>query len=414
MKYYTKAFTLIVCLLTFLFCQPQDTAQKGDVQEETTRHRYLVTATVNNCEGCQVIMRTEIHRNLEKVDSAVVKDGKFYLSGFIAESGFYGITVRYPKLFATAKIYLPADSVHLIMDAAGPLRPDYFPRSYGAAKNYSVMSNSPFQAEVDAYLWKRDSLWQKYFDDESLVRERYRQTFDSGDPVLVQQWADSLENFGNRFPNYFSYAADLFILEGASPETSLFAMMECRDDRMATERFTAYLDALPAEHRQSPQGQYLANYLTENEQRNKNNQRFVNSRIRDLDLKGSTPTGEEVDESEIFKANKLTLVEFWASWCGPCRIVMPEYYELYEKYRGKGMGFIAVSLDNRRELWLRAVEQDGLDIHHVSELKGTGGEDMKRFEIKGIPANMLIDNTGKIVAVDISRMELRDKLKESL
>jgi thiol-disulfide isomerase/thioredoxin len=107
-------------------------------------------------------------------------------------------------------------------------------------------------------------------------------------------------------------------------------------------------------------------------------------------------------------------VEFWASWCGPCRMEMPKYYELYGQYKDKGMGFIAVSMDNRRDMWLKAIEQDGFDIHHVSELKGQYGDDMRRFEIKGIPANMLVDNTGKIVAVDISRIDLRDRLKESL
>lgn len=191
-------------------------------------------------------------------------------------------------------------------------------------------------------------------------------------------------------------------------------MTDNTSDRKATERFRAYYNGLPTEHQKSPQGIYLDEKLRENEERNKNNQRFVGSRIRNLDLLGSTPQGQQEDESIIFKNNKLTLVEFWASWCGPCRMEMPKYYGLYQEYRDKGFSIIAVSMDNKRDRWLNAIEQDGLDVHHISELKGPNGDDMRRFEIKGIPANLLVDATGKIVAVDISKVDLRNKLKKSL
>jgi thiol-disulfide isomerase/thioredoxin len=397
----------LACLLLLLSCSEKNKAAKIP---------YRITGSVKNCEGCEVKMRAEVHRKFQRIDSTVVKGGSFTLEGYIPESGMYTVDVKYSTKFVPAKVYLPADSVHLTVDGENKFRTKFYTRDgMGSWLKYGyATSSSPIQDELEKYLLTRDSLWNKAFDEYDLVLEKYRQTFDSRDKALVQQWADSVENFGYRFDNYWSHAADLFVQQGATSEMTLFAIMDNRNDRMATDRFKAYLAALPNEHQQSPQGQYLANYLAENEQRNKNNQRFVNSRIRNLDLKGSTPAGVEVDESEIFKANKLTLVEFWASWCGPCRMVMPEYYELYKEYKDKGMGFIAVSMDNRRDLWIKAIEQDGFDIHHVSELKGGKGDDMKRFEIKGIPANMLVDETGKIVAVDISRVDLRNKLQESL
>lgn len=211
-----------------------------------------------------------------------------------------------------------------------------------------------------------------------------------------------------------SQAAELFIQQGVSSEAAIYAMTDNRGDLKATERFRTYYNALPMEHRQSPQGLYLDENLRKNEERNKNNQRFVGSRIRNLDLLGSTPQGQQEDENIIFKNNKLTLVEFWASWCGPCRVEMPKYYQLYEQYKDKGFGIIAVSMDNKRDMWLKAIKQDGLDVHHISELKGPNGDDMRRFEIKGIPANMLVDATGKIVAVDISKIDLKNKLAVSL
>lgn len=400
---------LCSAMLILFSCSPQ--------QKEQAKHRYKITATVKNCEGCQVLMRAEQHRDFERIDSTVVKAGGFTLEGNIPESGFYTVELNVPgKRYIPAQVYLPADSVHLTIDAENNVRTKFYAREgMGSWLKFGfVRSTSPIQGEMERYLLTRDSLWNKFFDDENLVLAKYQQTYDSGNPALVQQWSDSVEIMKHRFANYFSYAADLFIRKGASPEATLFAIGDNKNDRMATDRFRAYLAALPEEHRQSPQGRFLDEHLRRNERRNRNNQRFVNSRIRNLDLAGSTPEGVEVDESDIFKKNKLTLVEFWASWCGPCRMEMPKYYELHEQYRGRGFGFVAVSLDNRREMWLKAVEQDGLDVHHVSELKGTRGEDMRRFEIKGIPANMLVDDTGKIVAVDISRVELRKKLQESL
>jgi thiol-disulfide isomerase/thioredoxin len=389
-------------------------SQEGQQVAKEAMYKYRITATVKNCEGCEVMMKTKVHRDFQRIDSAVVKDGSFILEGDIPESGFYSVTVHGKKKFISADVYLPVDSIHLTIDAESPLRPDYFPRAVGSRRSYLVSSSSPVQAEVDRYIWKHDSLRHKFLEDKELVLEQFRQTYDSGDRALVQLWADSVESFGERYPNYLSYATDLFMREGASPEAALYAMMDSRNDRMATYRFLAYLAALPEEYQQSLQGQYLQNYLLKNEQPNRNNQRFVNSRIRSLDLKGSTPAGIEVDDSELFKANKLTLVEFWASWCSPCRMEMPKQYELYEQYKDKGLGFVAISLDNRREVWLKAIEQDGLEIHHVSELKGSKGDDMRRFEIKNIPANMLVDDTGKIIAVDINSADLRNKLQESL
>lgn len=385
--------------------------------EEQEQHRYKITADVKNCEGCEVMMRAEAHRDFEKIDSTVVKNGTFVLEGNIQESGFYEVSLHNPKKgFINPIVYLPADSVHLTIDAENKVRSKFYTREDIGSwlKHGSATSISPIQRELEKYFLTRDSLWSKFLDDNDLVLEKYRQTYDSGDKALVQQWADSLETMKYRFTNYFSYAADLFIQNGASPEATMYAIMDNKNDRMATDRFKSYFASLPATHQQSAQGQYLTNYLRENEQRNKNNQRFVNGRIRNLDLAGSTPEGNTIDESEIFKANKLTLIEFWASWCGPCRMEMPKYYQLYEQYREKGFGFIAVSMDNSRDMWLKAVEQDKLEVHHISELRGTAGEDMKRFEIKGIPANMLVDNTGKIVAVDIKKLDLRKKLENSL
>jgi len=410
MIYFRNVLPVIAGLFILLSCSQQE--------KEQAKYPYLITASVENCEGCEVKLWTDASRVHDVIDSTIVKGGMFSFRGEVPDSGFYDVSLETFKAFIGVNIFLPSDSIHLTIDAENKVRTNKFYAnreipSYPFAHAF-VSSASPIQAELEKYLLMRDSLWAKFFDDKDLVVAKFGQTYDSGDQALVQQWADSVENFRYRFPNYMSYAADLFIQQGASPEATMFAIIDNRNDRIATERFRKYFNALPAAYRKSHEGSYLDEYLKENEERNKNNKRFVNSRIRNPDLAGKTPQGEEMDESAIFKQNKLTLIEFWASWCGPCRMEMPKYYTLYEQYKDKGFGFIAVSMDNNRNMWLKAIEQDGLNVHHISELKGPDGDDMRRFEIKGIPANMLVDATGKIVAVDISRIDLRNKFKESL
>lgn len=410
MTYSRNLPAFIVCFFLLLSCSQHEKEQK--------KYKYLITASVRNCEGCQVELYADPTRDYNIIDSTVVKDGSFSFKGEVADSGFYEINLKAFKhnRLIPIDVYLPADSIHLFIDAKNKIRTKFYTReSMGSTLKYaSVASTSPIQGEIDKYLLMRDSIWDKFFNDRDVVVAKFGQTYGSGDQALVQQWADSVENMRYRFANYMSYAADLFIRQGVSPEAATFAMIDNRNDRTATERFRIYYNALPLSYQNSQQGIYLDNKLKENEKRNRNNQRFVNSRIRNLDFAGKTPQGQEVDEDSIFKANELTLVEFWASWCGPCRMEMPKYYKLYQKYSNRGLGFIAVSLDSNYDKWVEAIAADGLKVHHISELKGGNGEEMQRFEIKGIPANMLIDASGKIVAVDISRIDLKNKLQQSL
>nr|WP_246455356.1 TlpA disulfide reductase family protein [Hymenobacter citatus] len=169
---------------------------------------------------------------------------------------------------------------------------------------------------------------------------------------------------------------------------------------------------MPTELQQSFYGKRLNKALAEGEERNVNNQRFVGQRVQSL--AGKTPDGQELNAAQVFQQNKLTLVEFWASWCGPCRMEMPKYYGLHKQYQGRGFGMVGVSLDTNHNKWRQAIAEDSLQMPHLSELKGTSGEDMQRFGINAIPANLLVDETGKIVAVDIPYPKLKKKLQGAL
>ena len=108
---------------------------------------------------------------------------------------------------------------------------------------------------------------------------------------------------------------------------------------------------------------------------------------------------------------KYVLVDFWASWCGPCRRENPNVLANYNKYHDKGLEIVGVSLDKDKAAWLKAIQTDGLPWTHVSDLKGWNNAAAVEFGVKVVPTNFLLDKDGKVVAKNIREEELGSKLK---
>jgi peroxiredoxin len=130
------------------------------------------------------------------------------------------------------------------------------------------------------------------------------------------------------------------------------------------------------------------------------------------DFTQTTPDGKKVSLSD-FKG-KYVLVDFWASWCRPCRMENPNVVAAYNQFKDKGFTVLGVSMDSNRGPWLQAIEQDQLTWTHVSDLKGWGNEVGKLYNVTGIPQNFLIDRDGKIIAKDLRGAALDEKLAEVL
>lgn len=108
---------------------------------------------------------------------------------------------------------------------------------------------------------------------------------------------------------------------------------------------------------------------------------------------------------------KVVLIDFWASWCAPCRAVNPYIQKLYSKYKDKGFEVLGVSLDTKQKEWLKAIKQDRLKYTQVIDNSGWRSKVAERYFVELLPTNFLVDRTGKIVAIDLDGKELFDKVK---
>jgi peroxiredoxin len=130
------------------------------------------------------------------------------------------------------------------------------------------------------------------------------------------------------------------------------------------------------------------------------------------EIRQQTPDGGMFALSEM--RGKVVLIDFWASWCRPCRMENPNIVKAYNKYRGKGFDILGVSLDRDGNAWKNAIQQDGLTWKHVSDLQWWNNAAAQEYGISSIPFSVLVDKEGKVIDKNLRGPALEAKLEEVL
>jgi peroxiredoxin len=130
------------------------------------------------------------------------------------------------------------------------------------------------------------------------------------------------------------------------------------------------------------------------------------------DFTETAPDGKQVRLYDFIKGKKVVLIDFWASWCGPCRKENKNVVKIYDEFRGKGFEIISISLDSDRAKWLEAIEADKLIWHHVSDLGGWKEKTAQEYKVTAVPATFLIDGKGNVIARNLRGEELKKRVEE--
>lgn len=358
---------------------------------------YKIEGVLKNTAKEKVLLEKMGLLKMTVIDTAVSNDrGEFILDGVADEKGFYRIRLESnPQIFWI-----------MLLDNKNSYKADLNPMSPIEAKIsgskeqdefYNFMNNiQKKQQELNALNNKQMGFAQSGMQD-SLA-------------VTVNQLNKNADDLKASIANTAKSGDNIFL--------SLFALMS-----LGIDQFPDIHDALIARFaKELPKSSYTTELTSikaqiaeqQKAQQSKENaaqSTAVGAQAPEIDL--PTPAGKNIKLSSL--RGKYVLIDFWASWCGPCRRENPSVVAAYNKYKSKGFTVYSVSLDKTKDAWVKAIEADGLTWeNHVSDLQFWNSVAAAAYGVQGIPAQFLLDKEGKIIARDLRGEALDAKLAEVL
>lgn len=339
---------------------------------------FIIRGELRNTTPEQIFLSVLEHNVFVIVDTAFIDvQGQFQFEGKFTSPEIAHIS------------FSPGNALWLVIDAAEiGVQAD----AENLQRSYHVKGS-----EESSLLKELMNAEQEYLRAFSDVEKRFKAAQDSGkaDSVFYYQekylnlmtaFAEQKKDFVRRHPDSFvaSYAA--------------YAMIGEEEDEFLDSMLVAFNGKIP----DSKYVQLL------NRRRGHASTISVGSIAPEINL--PQPDGKPFSSSSL--RGKYVLLDFWASWCKPCREENPNVVKLYERYHKKGFDILGISLDESKERWTEAIERDGLPWHHVSDLKGLNSAAIQLYDVQAIPMTVMLDREGRIVALNLRGRALEEKLEE--
>ncbi|MEX1003257.1 MAG: TlpA disulfide reductase family protein [Crocinitomicaceae bacterium] len=387
---------ILSLLLSFLLIACGGSEEETDTEE---REGIKITGNIKGAEGQKVSMWVFEKGEGRKVDSTFIKDGNFELWTETEELRQYVVQVG-EQSGEVIYIFPDEEVEEVVIKGEVP----------GLYRNYTISGdqNSIDYREYWAYILP-------YLDREQVLFQKYEQT----NPDNTQERDEIMEQLDSMYRIERDYAIEFIENKPASPISWVMLQEFYPPQGVASFDTTDldYFDWVATEMRAKyPYSDYpdMIDFNKESIVTQMNQVEAADlSEGLAPELEYPNPDGELIALSSL--KGKVVLIDFWASWCGPCRAENPNVVKTYNAYKDKGFTIYSVSLDNNKEAWVKAIEADNLTwSNHVSDLKGWQSEAAAIYGVSSIPATFLIDQEGRIIDQNLRGGRLEQKLKEIL
>ncbi len=352
---------------------------------QVTQTKFTIQGTwQSGNDGDTVFLVKQNQRQMVPVASAVIMDHRFTLEGNTDRLDVVSV-------FGSQNQMLTSSAQPVFVTGGARISIDMPDNAAGNARIYGEPNNEAWQklmAEERSFMEKNKAIYNAVSDTTLDIVTRFN----------ARQKTDSLSNV------FMSVYVRHIIDNMPLPICGL----------MLSEYHNSFTDSqmeliLSAMEKKMPNDPY---YKAIKEHQEILNETAVGKQYKEIALVDNKGSMHRL--SEVVRGNKLTLVDFWASWCRPCLAELPNVKKVYDAYHDKGLEIYGVSLDENQLQWQAAIERFRMNWIHVSDLRGWQSAGAKAYGIQGIPATLLIDQSGKIVAKNLRGKDLADMVEKLL
>lgn len=340
---------------------------------------YVIQGTATGAaDGDTIFLQNFDGANMIKMDSAIVKNGTFEFKGMpdsLVESRY--VTYMKGDNRMSTMLFVEKGNIQVTLDPENS-------KVSGTPNNDILQQFSDMFAAISKDL---NDTYRKCQMDSTLTEEQK----DSVEQVLDRKQEEGLDKVFNMVTANIDKPVGVYLLASFGPSFDV-------------KKMQPLFKQIPAAYSSQPEIVSLKEYV-ETAAKTAEGETYI-------DFTMNTPEGNPVKLSDYVSKNTYTLIDFWASWCGPCKKEMPTVVEAYAKYKGKGLGVVGVSLDNNAESWKQAIKDLQITWPQMSDLKGWQCEGAALYGVRAIPATVLVDQQGTIIARNLRGFALMNKLDE--